>query len=101
MTEDEVHWDLMVERASGEKLATWKLEAPLPGRKDESVSGAPSFDHRSIYLGYEGEISGGRGRVPIGARGEAETVEGVLVCPRWVVWLGDAAFSLEREGVRV
>ncbi|MBI3722470.1 hypothetical protein HY251_00725 [bacterium] len=35
------------------------------------------------------------------ARGEAETVEGELDSPRWVVRLGDAEFSLEREGDRV
>ncbi len=53
------HWDLLLE--SGEVLRAWKLAAPpQPG---QVVRAEPSFDHRRIYLDYEGPISGGRGRV--------------------------------------
>ncbi|GEM_PF-466274 len=54
------HFDLMLE--SGEALRTWRLhhvgfESPQPAR--------PLKDHRKKYLDYEGEVSGGRGRVQI------------------------------------
>lgn len=56
-----VHWDLMLESADGRVLHTWALDAPLaPGR------GLPARrlpDHRTAYLDYEGEVSGGRGTV--------------------------------------
>jgi hypothetical protein len=55
----ERHWDFMVE--AGPVLRTWRLLAePAPGR---AVPAEPSFDHRLIYLDYEGPISGGRGIV--------------------------------------
>jgi hypothetical protein len=55
------HFDLMIEPASGAGLATWRLAGwpPLPGIV--AVDRLP--DHRPHYLDYEGEISGGRGRV--------------------------------------
>src|SRR5579859_2074330 len=55
----ERHWDFMLE--SGEVLRTWKLAAPpQPG---QVVAAEASFDHRRLYLDYEGPIRGGRGRV--------------------------------------
>jgi hypothetical protein len=54
-----LHWDLMLE--SGEALRTWRLVAP-PGPAAD-FSAAPSFDHRRVYLDYEGPVSGGRGQV--------------------------------------
>lgn len=43
------------------KLLTWALPAvPSPGRSMEATLLA---DHRLAYLAYEGELSGGRGRV--------------------------------------
>lgn len=54
-----LHWDFMLE--VGDVLRTWRLEAPPePGR---AVPAAASFDHRLVYLDYEGPVSGGRGRV--------------------------------------
>jgi hypothetical protein len=99
--EGEVHWDLMVERSPGDMLATWKLAGPLPSAKGESVPGERSFDHRAAYLEHEGEISGGRGRVAIVARGEAEDLEGVPTSERWVVRLGEGRFLVERSGETV
>jgi hypothetical protein len=53
------HWDLMLE--AGETLQTWRLSAP-PG-PGPAVAAERSFDHRRLYLDYEGPISGGRGQV--------------------------------------
>jgi hypothetical protein len=53
------HWDLMLE--AGPVLRTWRLSTPpQPGRSVEAI---PSFDHRLIYLDYEGPVSGNRGTV--------------------------------------
>lgn len=53
------HLDLMLE--AGETLWTWRLEGPLlPG---QTIGAVRMFDHRLIYLDYEGPISGGRGSV--------------------------------------
>ena len=54
-----LHWDLMLEGDG--VLRTWRLDAPPePGK---TVRATSSFDHRLIYLDYEGPISGGRGCV--------------------------------------
>jgi len=93
----ERHFDFMVER--GEKLATWKLAAPLP--EEGSVQGERSFDHRALYLDYEGEIAGGRGRVEIVLRGSLEDRDGDPDSPRWVFSIGAHVFSLEARGEEV
>ena len=55
----ERHWDLMLE--AGAVLRTWRLHgAPEAGCP---VPASPSFDHRRLYLDYEGPVSGGRGAV--------------------------------------
>lgn len=55
----EQHWDFMLE--AGPVLETWKLSAaPAPGI---SIPAEKSFDHRLMYLDYEGPISGDRGTV--------------------------------------
>ena len=70
----ELHWDLMLE--AGAALRTWRLAAPpCPGQPVRAVA---SFDHRLIYLDYEGPVSGGRGRVTRWDAGE-------------FVWEADAA----------
>jgi len=55
----ELHWDLMLE--AGEVLRTWKLAGPPTA--DHEISIQSSFDHRPLYLDYEGPISGNRGNV--------------------------------------
>lgn len=56
----ELHWDLMLEE--GDVLRTWALEnEPGPGAMSCEAERLP--DHRSLYLDYEGEVSGGRGTV--------------------------------------
>jgi len=53
------HWDFMLE--AGTILQTWRLaDVPQPG---VALPAEKSFDHRSMYLDYEGPISGGRGSV--------------------------------------
>ena len=65
-----VHWDLMIEIPSQERLATWRLVLdPLGGA--ETIPAERLADHRRVYLDYEGEISGGRGRVRRLDRGAA------------------------------
>jgi len=54
-----LHWDLLIE--SGDVLYAWRLsECPAPGRR---VSAERIPDHRSLYLNYEGRVSGDRGTV--------------------------------------
>ena len=53
-----LHWDFLLE--SGAVLLAWRLSAP-PG--PDAVDAQPSFNHRPLYLDYEGPIGGDRGRV--------------------------------------
>jgi hypothetical protein len=55
----ELHWDFMLE--ANAVLRTWKLSAPP--QVGQAVSAESSFDHRLVYLEYEGAISGDRGSV--------------------------------------
>ncbi|MBN9117882.1 MAG: hypothetical protein J0I06_01725 [Planctomycetes bacterium] len=53
------HWDFLAE-ADG-ALRAWRLlSEPTPGA---DIVAEPNFDHRPIYLDYEGPVSGGRGSV--------------------------------------
>jgi hypothetical protein len=55
----ERHWDFLLE--AGDVLRAWRLAAPpWPG---QTVAAEASFDHRRLYLDYEGPVSGDRGRV--------------------------------------
>jgi hypothetical protein len=54
-----LHWDFLLE--AGPVLRAWRLLAePRPGA---AVAAEPNYDHRPIYLDYEGPLSGGRGSV--------------------------------------
>jgi hypothetical protein len=66
-----LHWDLMLE--SGPVLFTWRLAAPP--RIGEAVNAVRVFDHRLLYLDYEGPIGGGRGRVTRWSRGTFDWME--------------------------
>jgi hypothetical protein len=55
----ELHWDLMLE--AGAVLWTWRLSSPP--RIDQQIYALRTFDHRPLYLDYEGPISGDRGSV--------------------------------------
>jgi len=66
---DPLHWDLMLEREG--VLRTWSLAAPPPEGPFE-IDALQHFDHRILYLEYEGAVSGNRGRVRIWDRGYFE-----------------------------
>ncbi|MCA9101102.1 MAG: DNA polymerase ligase N-terminal domain-containing protein [Pirellulales bacterium] len=55
------HWDLMLE--SGQVLKTWALSAAPSTDAAASIEAEQLPDHRTAYLCYEGEVSGGRGDV--------------------------------------
>ncbi len=58
----EVHFDLLLEVEGQERLRTLQLpQWPLSPGTEVAFNELPA--HRRIYLTYEGEISGGRGRV--------------------------------------
>jgi hypothetical protein len=61
----ERHWDFMLE--AGGALRTWKLEAPPQAGLE--IAATASFDHRLVYLDYEGPVSGNRGQVTAWDRG--------------------------------
>jgi hypothetical protein len=74
----ERHWDFMLE--SGDVLRTWRLAAPP--RPGAAVPAEPIFDHRRVYLDYEGPVSGNRGTVTrwdAGTFSWEEAGEGVAV----------------------
>lgn len=75
----DVHYDLMLE--DGEVLVTFQLDAP-PGPHGPA-RGRRSFDHRPVYLDYEGPISGDRGEVRIWDRGRMSDLEGDPRAPRY------------------
>ena len=53
------HWDFFLE--NGAVLLSWRLSAPpSPGAVVEAEK---AFDHRPLYLDYEGPVGGERGRV--------------------------------------
>jgi hypothetical protein len=54
-----VHWDFMLE--TGEVLRTWAIDAPIVAGRE--LPARALGDHRKLYLEYEGQISGNRGRV--------------------------------------
>lgn len=86
---DDEHYDLMLE--DGEVLVTFQLSAPpAPG-----VTGRRAFDHRPRYLTYEGEISGGRGRVAIWDAGQAHDLSGDPRAPRYAVRLAGRRLRAE------
>lgn len=54
-----LHWDFLLE--AGPVLRAWRLRAePSPGL---AIPADPNFDHRRVYLDYEGPIAGERGCV--------------------------------------
>jgi hypothetical protein len=60
----------MLELPDRERLAAWRLYEN-PCRVDAPIRAERIGDHRRAYLDYEGEITGGRGRVRRLDRGEA------------------------------
>lgn len=71
------HWDLMLERGDG--LLTWSLA--VQPRAGCVIDARRLAAHRLAYFDYEGEVSGGRGRVSRFDRGDCAYVhyDGELV----------------------
>lgn len=67
---DGVHYDFMIE--AGNVLRAWKLAEP-PALVGAAQRASANFDHRLLYLDYEGPISGNRGHV---LRWDAGTYDG-------------------------
>jgi hypothetical protein len=64
------HWDFLLE--AGDVLRAWRLLAEPAGGRE--VTAEPNFDHRTLYLDYEGPLSGDRGSVVRWDAGEFEWV---------------------------
>ena len=76
------HYDLMLQRAPGEALATWRVAGdPSELAVGDDLPAARLADHREAYLTYEGRVSGGRGRVRRIDRGPCRVVRAVPA--RW------------------
>jgi hypothetical protein len=83
---DGIHWDLMLE--DGEGLRTWAIDAPVVEGRNLPARALPT--HRRIYLEYEGEIAGGRGRV--------RRIDEGIYCAR--VW-SDVLVRIRLEGTQL
>jgi hypothetical protein len=94
----ELHWDFMLE--AGPVLRTWRLASPPELGRVVAVT--PSFDHRPMYLDYEGPVSGGRGQVRRWEYGEFTWESDAP--ERLIVWLdgqrlrGRSVFSRAESG---
>jgi hypothetical protein len=67
------HFDVLVEPSPGANLAAWRSPVwPV----EESVRVQRLPDHRRLYLDYEGEVGGHRGRVERAAGGTCQVEVG-------------------------
>lgn len=64
------HWDLLLEDEVTGACRTWRLMSALDTSGE--IEAEQTFDHRLMYLDYEGPISGDRGTVTGWDRGEFE-----------------------------
>jgi len=92
------HWDFLVE--SGGVLRAWRLLAEP--RCGTDIVAEPNFDHRLLYLEYEGPLSGERGSVARWDAGTAEwcadTAERVEIKLRSAKLIGRAVLQLTGAG---
>jgi bifunctional non-homologous end joining protein LigD len=68
VAEDQVHYDLMLEQE--DVLKTWRLNSV---NFSQQLVIRESFDHRKIYLDFEGVLSKNRGKIEIWDKGEYKT----------------------------
>ncbi|MBK9128744.1 MAG: hypothetical protein IPM13_13235 [Phycisphaerales bacterium] len=68
------HWDFMLETSPDGPLATWRFGED-PTARVGPIEAERIDDHRRVYLDYEGEVSGGRGRVRRADKGPAVVIE--------------------------
>ena len=81
-----LHWDFLVE--DGPILKAWRLlEEPCP---HAAIPAEPNFDHRRLYLDYEGPVSHSRGTVTRWDTGTFEWHE-----------RGESSIVLEMVGQRI
>lgn len=95
-----LHWDFMLAAAGA--LRTWALALEPTGSFTCWAERLP--DHRPVYLDYEGEISGGRGRVTRYDLGEyqlrKEDAQELVVELHGARLRGTAALTRESGGQR-
>jgi hypothetical protein len=71
------HYDWMVARPDApDRLLSFRVLEQIDSGEVVDFLAEPIGDHRADYLDYEGEVSGGRGRVSRVAEGELEVVLG-------------------------
>lgn len=68
------HYDWMLERPEGDALLTFRVGLRIDDPACTRFDGVRLADHRAAYLTYEGEVSGGRGRVTRVAWGTVEAL---------------------------
>ncbi len=66
------HYDWMLERENGHALLTFRVGVRIDEPARTRFEGVRLGDHRAAYLTYEGDVSGGRGRVTRVAAGTTE-----------------------------
>lgn len=92
------HWDLLLE--SGPVLKAWRLLAEPA--LHTTISAAPNFDHRLMYLDYEGPVSGERGNVTRWDAGEYDgeppSDAGGILHLHGTRFTGTAVFELRESG---
>lgn len=71
------HFDWLIQRNGGEDapLISFRVRERIDSGGAKSFAAERLPDHRAAYLTYEGEISGGRGRVRRVATGDLEVRE--------------------------
>ena len=93
------HYDWLIDPGDGGRLISFRLDERLDAI-DGRVEADRMVDHRRLYLAYEGEISGGRGRVEQVARGTWTSceVEPELVRVNGTLGTGSRTFRATRLG---
>jgi hypothetical protein len=97
------HWDWLIERprgGEGSRLISFRVELRIDGLHGEgrSFGAVRMADHRRQYLEYEGEVSGGRGRVVRVAHGEVLDVSERAWALVVTGWFGGGELGGERGG---
>jgi hypothetical protein len=72
-TENETHWDLMLQQ--GEALATWQVSIHPTEWPGKNIPCWKIFDHRLMYLEYEGPLGQNRGEVKIFTAGTYQIIK--------------------------
>jgi hypothetical protein len=98
------HWDWLIERPcdQGGPLLAFRVAARCDRACDRAIEATRLADHRWMYLDFEGELAGGRGRVQRVAKGTVlelqETPDRVLVRGAWAA---DVVLARTWECVRL